>query len=475
MSEGNLVLRLTEAADLMRVSRQTLADEIRKGNIPAQRVGREYRILKGEIIKFLQGESPRTLKRDSVAIIGTETLNSLTDFFLRGKAPTHLSLAEFDWFCDAVVFHEEVWVLVEDDEVVDLPILDAFSSFIQRVSLRKLRSTVDDNSFRLIFERQLRQALGIAQYISPDQVASRGIAVRDRSAGAIQDQVFQLFCQYDLPDFVARVRDLFGKLLGGTARDSLRSDLNYFLRTFLYNALAENIRFSFFCNVARSPFLLFFGVNRACVPTYRFITHVSRSLGQLLDAKDYAMQRQNTVVRSPAAYYVLSSAATSGKLPAVLLSLRDELSGLRECFREIEDRIRSANDLEEINSAFQSFEDELSTARNSLDWNTDSRAIRFTKSLLPTFLQGLKASLKSTGTNPAFVAAAPLALAGNVTNAVRTIRLGPLFMFYRSLASCADFPEILERLYGIREPVHDQASQIVARISELLPIGGSYE
>ena len=46
------VFTLNEASAFCRVSRQTLAEEIKRGNIPAKKIGREFRILKGSLLPF---------------------------------------------------------------------------------------------------------------------------------------------------------------------------------------------------------------------------------------------------------------------------------------------------------------------------------------------------------------------------------------------------------------------------------------
>src|SRR2546426_1147371 len=131
MDKVQEVLRLSEAASLLRVTRQTLADEIRKGRFPAQKVGREFRILRSAVMEFLNGQSvPRANDQaESVALIGTDSLTQLQDFMFKGAKPNRVTIAEFNSFCDAVVLHDQVKVIVRDREVGDLPVLNLFSKF----------------------------------------------------------------------------------------------------------------------------------------------------------------------------------------------------------------------------------------------------------------------------------------------------------------------------------------------------------
>src|SRR5207247_10163758 len=100
------ILSLSEAARMLRVTRQTLADEIRNGRFPGQKIGREFRILESSVIRFLRGEN---LENDNTAIIGVETLSTIEGFLLRSNPPRQEVLFEFDQFCDAVIFHDEVF------------------------------------------------------------------------------------------------------------------------------------------------------------------------------------------------------------------------------------------------------------------------------------------------------------------------------------------------------------------------------
>lgn len=51
------VLNITETADLLRVSNQTVYNMIREGRIKAYKAGREWRILRSDIQAYLEGTS----------------------------------------------------------------------------------------------------------------------------------------------------------------------------------------------------------------------------------------------------------------------------------------------------------------------------------------------------------------------------------------------------------------------------------
>lgn len=51
-------LTVNEAADYLRVSSKTLAGLLMTGQIPARRVGRQWRILKHALDRWLTGETP---------------------------------------------------------------------------------------------------------------------------------------------------------------------------------------------------------------------------------------------------------------------------------------------------------------------------------------------------------------------------------------------------------------------------------
>ena len=51
------VLNLTETADLLRVSNQTVYNMIREGRVKAYKAGREWRILRSDIQAYLEGTS----------------------------------------------------------------------------------------------------------------------------------------------------------------------------------------------------------------------------------------------------------------------------------------------------------------------------------------------------------------------------------------------------------------------------------
>lgn len=53
-------LTVNEAAAYLRVSSKTLTTLLTKGEIPARRVGRQWRILKPALDRWLEGEIPET-------------------------------------------------------------------------------------------------------------------------------------------------------------------------------------------------------------------------------------------------------------------------------------------------------------------------------------------------------------------------------------------------------------------------------
>lgn len=50
------ILSLEETCTLLRVSRETLVKEIKRGNIKSVKIGRQYRICKKDIEIFLEGK-----------------------------------------------------------------------------------------------------------------------------------------------------------------------------------------------------------------------------------------------------------------------------------------------------------------------------------------------------------------------------------------------------------------------------------
>lgn len=51
------VLTTTEAMEYLKVSRKTLLKLVHEGQIPARKVGKDYRYLKSKLREFLQGHS----------------------------------------------------------------------------------------------------------------------------------------------------------------------------------------------------------------------------------------------------------------------------------------------------------------------------------------------------------------------------------------------------------------------------------
>src|SRR5439155_21412273 len=95
------ILSLIEAAEMLRISRQTLADEIRNGRFPGQKIGREFRILESAVIRFLAGDTVVRTENDNTAILGVETLSTVEGLLFAGEVPRQEVLVEFDRFCDA--------------------------------------------------------------------------------------------------------------------------------------------------------------------------------------------------------------------------------------------------------------------------------------------------------------------------------------------------------------------------------------
>ena len=52
----NDILTLSEAARLVRVSRKTMGELARSGQVPGQKVGREWRFLKSSLVAWLAGQ-----------------------------------------------------------------------------------------------------------------------------------------------------------------------------------------------------------------------------------------------------------------------------------------------------------------------------------------------------------------------------------------------------------------------------------
>ena len=52
------VMTTTEAMHYLKVSRKTLLKLVHKKEIPARKVGKDFRYLKAELDSFLKGESP---------------------------------------------------------------------------------------------------------------------------------------------------------------------------------------------------------------------------------------------------------------------------------------------------------------------------------------------------------------------------------------------------------------------------------
>lgn len=66
-SEYPIVLTVDEVASILRVPRETVTDELNKGNIPGFKVGTEWRILQEKLFNFMEAE------------MDTETTNSVTE------------------------------------------------------------------------------------------------------------------------------------------------------------------------------------------------------------------------------------------------------------------------------------------------------------------------------------------------------------------------------------------------------------
>ncbi len=63
MLNENDVLTVDEAKRLLKISRKTLYNLIQTGQLPAVKVGRGWRIMVGNIEKYLRGEIPQNPKQ----------------------------------------------------------------------------------------------------------------------------------------------------------------------------------------------------------------------------------------------------------------------------------------------------------------------------------------------------------------------------------------------------------------------------
>lgn len=59
MAEELQVLTTEEAADLLRVSSKTILALARDGSIPGEKVGRAWRFLRSDLLKYVHGEGRR--------------------------------------------------------------------------------------------------------------------------------------------------------------------------------------------------------------------------------------------------------------------------------------------------------------------------------------------------------------------------------------------------------------------------------
>ena len=467
MDRGDRILTLEEASRLLRVSRQTLSDSIRSGRLTARKVGREYRILQSEVLKFLRGEASVSSHRGSIAILGTETLNSIEDFFLRGSTPTHQTLFEFEQFASAIICHDDVYVLTDKEETEDLEILEAFSSFIHSRSFHEL--TKGALPFRKNLEQQLAVVLGKDHpIVYPEVIISKGISARDRSAGALQEHINRLIRETDKDQLPTEVRRVLLKWQTDPS-ESFSVDLNYYLRTFLYNALTISHSWSFLPNFCRAPLLTIFNVQPAASS---FLNLMKSLQPQLVDLVEAWRRDSYLLLRSPIALVCLDQTRTPEHIPNVLLSLRDHFTSIRERFSELEIQISNSGTIGDIYGAVTEFEREMTLSFRQLDWSSDLVWEKHTKQLISRFLETLRlsfgVSLKGLSAN----LSGQLPVSEVVNEAKVAARLLPLVRFYRDLANSQVAQDVLKRLYNRSEPLIDQHTPAALRVLELMcPVG----
>ena len=453
------VFTLNEAAAFCRVSRQTLAEEIKRGNIPAKKIGREFRILKGSLLSILKKTQTVSQRRESVAIVGSQMLTTLEPFLFDSVPPTLQLMGEFDRFCDALVLHDELVVLGADDTTEQPAIIDACSWFMRPVRLKELMVDLDDNRFRKTFERELFDTVGDLGYVSPDQIASRGVRFRDRSAGSFQEQLRTIICEYPPSELKGHLRSFFLKVFAGPADQTLSSDVNYFMRAFLYNAIAKMKGWSFVPNLVREAILRALGGQVSRGLLYSLMSDIAESLDELLDFKDWAANCRRIPVRSPVAYVVLDQAATPPDIIRVALHLRDEMAPLRKEFSRLVEAVSIAGNLEDVRSAVEDFEFALITAHESLDWSASGSSVKLAKILTDRFVRNLRLNFRIPG---GFGISAPVDLKG-VSGVFHAARVAPMLQFYGYLARAEDLPVTLERLYGSPQLREDPARDNVIK------------
>ena len=458
------VLTLNEAAAFFRVSRQTMAEEIRRGNIPAKKIGREFRILKNSLLSILKKNQTVSQRGESAAIVGSQMLTTLEPFLFESAPPTLELVGEFDRFCDALVLHDELIVLSTENTTEQPAIIDACSWFVRTVRLKELMADLDDNRFRRAFERELLDTVGDLGYVSPEQIASRGIKFRDRSAEAFQDQLFAIIGGQHSSELKKPLQSFFLEVFTEASDQTLSSDVNYFMRVFLYNTIAKMKGWSFVPNLARGAILeaLDGQVSRGLL--YSLMSDIAESLAELLDFKDWASNRRHIPVRSPVAYVVLDQAATPPDIIRVALRLRDEIAPLRKEFSRLVEAVSIAGNLGDVSSAVEAFEFALITARESLDWSASGSSVKLAKILTDIFVRNLRLSFRVPG---GFGVSTSIDTK-SVSRSFRAAQVAPILQFYGYLARAEDLPVALERLYGsswLREdPARDK---VVKRLLSL--------
>jgi len=448
---------------MLRVSRQTLADEINRGHIPGQKIGREFRILESSVLQYLQGRSVDR-DTDNVAVLGVETLSSVEALLFHKAVPTAETLVEFDNFCDAVAFHDKIYVAAEGADFAQLPVLDAFSSFISARSLSDLRASLDDSLFRDTLARRINEAIGGVSYISPDRIASRGIELRDRTAGILQERFFQILIQFQTNDLRPEIAKLFRDRLNGPPSDSQHPDVNYFLRAFLYDAVAEIQGWSYIPNFTRSVLLQVLGQRPQRTRLFQFMSDVSQTMCEMFDSRERQRQRRWTAPRSSAAYVLFNRAQQPDRFADLLLQVRDELGDLRKLFADLLGSIRAADDISGMRAAIGRRAAELQAMTEHAEFSDDTNTERFVSGLLAGFFSSINVSARNAS-------AAGLAVNGRAElmkegkRAIDRVRFAPLLAFCREVARCsADFEEVLRRLYGMDELAKDSTAVMMEAV-----------
>jgi len=360
---------------MLRVSRQTLAAEIQKKRIASTKIGREYRILQSEILRFLGTQEDHQVEPAvSVALIGTETLNVLEDFLLKGGVPSHHVLFEFDLFCNAVVCHDEVRVIADESDLGNNPLIEAFSSFVKPRRFTDLVPETVESRLAEEFENQLRRVLGNnCPYVSQDAVLSRGITDRKRAAGALQEQLNGIVCtDSDLQTARARIRKLLLAWLDQPTR-SFSPELHYYLRALLYNSIAISSGWTYLPNLERSALFSIYNIPLARLP-------ILESMEQLVPPIPLSP------LRSPIGYVCMDSANLPNAIHRILQSWRDRFSIVREEFLHLNEEIESSTTLAARHKNWTNFQESLVVAFQNMDWSVSSRVEKMITDLVKSFL-----------------------------------------------------------------------------------------